>query len=66
METIHLFELVGGFLLLLAVGSGVVLFFKAASNSPEKAAGVDHLWGLLIFGLISGFILILSARGCHG
>jgi hypothetical protein len=27
---------------------------------------VDHLWGLLIFGLISGFILILSARGCHG
>ncbi len=65
MDIIFVFELVGGGLLLLAACSGVVLFFKAATNKAEKSAGMDTLWNLLVFGLISGFILILSARGCH-
>ena len=65
MDIIFLLELVGGALLLLAIGSGVVLFYKAACNPPEKTAGMETLWGLLVFGLIMGFILIFTAHGCH-
>jgi hypothetical protein len=65
MDISVLLWLVGGALLFLAIGSGLVLFYKAACNPPEKATGMDTLWGLLVFGLIAGFILVFTAHGCH-
>jgi len=50
---------VGIGLLLLAAASGVALFVKALA--PAKSAGDDGrstLWGLFIFGLIAGLILL--------
>jgi hypothetical protein len=48
-------------LLLLALGglSGVVLFFwSIVSEKVEASWGVQTLWGLFLFGLIAGLILL--------
>jgi hypothetical protein len=60
----ELIGLVGVCLLILAALSAGVLFIRAASDSlKETPAG--NLWGLFIFGLFMGLILIYNARGCH-
>jgi len=64
MEIIPILEIVGGCLLVLAVLSAIALFYKAVFVNA-KSAGMDTLWGLFIFGLLMGFILIFSAHGCH-
>lgn len=65
MDILSILGLVGICLLVLAAISGVALFIKATFVVDEKDAGKSTLWGLFVFGLIMGLILIYSSHGCH-
>jgi hypothetical protein len=41
------------------------LFLKATFVPDENEARRSTLWGLSVFGLIMGLILIFSAHGCQ-
>lgn len=56
--TMSILSLVGMFLLLLATGSGLALFFRAIWGAKDQYDNTSTLWGLFIVGLVAGIILV--------
>ena len=66
MQIHEIFRLIGIGLTLLGSASGVALFVRAVIGKEKisEGPGMSTLWGLFIFSLASGFVILIAlSRG---